>query len=143
MPCEQDNNPRHAGRCFRCDQPLEPVLDPRTAPNPAFQRDFLKGAERAAGLDVGWSDAVLDRLTAMEAKYGQRYRTMSLRTLLREINEESFDLGGWPVLAALMVNGEDGIDTDVALEVKQLLQQISAHGVRVTGLVERIRERLE
>lgn len=143
--CVEGGDPRHAGRCYRCDKPVarEPKLDPRTAPDPVFIRQFLRGAERVAGLDLGWSDDVFDRIQALNAVHGERYRTYSLRQMLREISEEDQDLGGWPVLAALVVNGMDDLDADVALEIKQLLQQVSAYAVRQEGLVERIRVLLD
>lgn len=139
--CVPTGNPRQRW-CVRCGAAVEESeLDPRTAHDPAFQRGFLKGAEQAAGLDIGWADAVSDRVGQMQVKHGERYRTMPMRRLLREIDEEAFDLGGWPMLAALVVNAED-LDPDVILEIKHRLQGIAALAVRQSAEVQAIRELL-
>ena len=139
--CRESADPRHEGYCA-CGQRLEviPEPDPRTAPDPEFQRQFLRGAEKLSGLDIGWSDQVADRVAAMEAKYGESYRTIPVGRFLREIEAEAHDIGGWPMFLALRVNALDHLDDEAKLDVKLLLQELAAYGPRVANLVDKVRE---
>lgn len=138
--CRESTDPRHVRRCAcgREVPSLSPVaLDIR---QPELEREFLRGAERHAGVSNGWTYAVEDRLLAMErAKGRDSYRSLSLWKLLTEIDEEGLDLGGWPVLAVLR-SYDAGLDDDVAHEFRLILQAISACGAQTHALVERARD---
>lgn len=120
-------------------QPAAPVRDDRDARQSETEHEFLRGAEKRAGLDSGWSQGVQDRLLRMErAKGRDSYRSLSIARFLTEIEEESFDLGGWPVLAALVTYASD-LDDETAHELRLVLQAIAAEGARAHALVAQCR----
>lgn len=108
--------------------------------NPTFERDFLKEAERLAGLSGGeWSFDVADRLQVMERTKGSdAYLGVPLQKLVSEIEEEGLDLGGWPVLAALASYTLD--DEEQAAELRSVLIQIASYGPLVHQLCAKARE---
>lgn len=109
---------------------------------PTFEHDFLRSAEKLAGLDIGWRQAVEDRLQRMEREKGKdSYRELGLRRMVREAEEEALDLGGWPLLAALL-SYSDLPDGEDAHEFRMLMQQMAAYGVLVAGLARRARDLL-
>jgi hypothetical protein len=111
--------------------------------DPDFEREFLRGAEKLAGLDIGWATAVADRLARMEREKGtSSYLELGLRRLLHETDEEALDLGGWPVLTAVALYAEADLGDERRQQAHLLLQAIGAHGVRVAGLVAELRELL-
>ncbi len=119
-----------------------PIPRPAGGRDSHFERDFLDAAEREAGaMGLGYRDVVMDRLTAAERQYGvDSYLEKGLRGLLREVDEEAADLGGWPVLAALVVN-ESITDEDTRVHIVVLLQHIASLGVQAHQVVQQI-ERL-
>jgi hypothetical protein len=137
--CRPSGNPRRASYCD-CGRRLDEPSD-LSARNPAKEREFLRGAEKIAGLDIGWAERVEERLLRMERSKGtDSYRTLGFWRCVAETDEEDQDLGGWPLMAYLLSFDEFADDDERGLEARILLQHIAAHGVQVAGLIERLRE---
>lgn len=109
-----------------------------------FERDFLEGAERRAkSMGLGFTEVVRDRLTRAERQYGvASYLEKGLRGVLRETDEEAADLGGWPVLGALIANDEM-MDDDLRCLVVDKLQEIASLGVLAHQLVHELQGLLD
>lgn len=107
--------------------------------NADFERDFLDGAERRAlSMGAGFSDQVRDRLERAERQYGvASYLDKGLRGCLRETDEEALDVGGWPVLAALIANDEIR-DGDTRRYFVDRLQRIASLGVEIHQIVKEL-----
>lgn len=130
----ENPNPRDAG-CVKCG-----LLLPPGSRDSRFERDFLDGAERKAlSMGLGYRDLVVDRLTRAERSYGvNSYLDKGLSGLLREIDEEGLDLGGWGVLTALVADAEV-VDPDARILFVTRLQEIAAKGAEVHQIVAELR----
>lgn len=137
--CSPSPNPRSKGRCVCCDREVD--VKPAAERNPDVEREFLRNAERVAGLDIDWADRVKDRVLRMERSKGKdSYKQLGFWRCVSETEEECLDLGGWPMMAFLLSHTEFSDDDERGLEARMILQQIAAHGVRVSGLIGRLRE---
>jgi hypothetical protein len=110
--------------------------------NPEFEREFMRGAAKLAGIDHGWTEAVHDRMQRMEREKGtSAYLAWTVGQIATETDEEGLDLGGWPVLGALLAY-RDIPDDEARLYVQAEFQQIAALGALVRMHVTNIREAL-
>ena len=138
-------NPEARAGCVRCPHPRGahplPVRSGRR--DPEFERAFLNEAERLAGLSsTGYSEAVQDRLQRAERQYGQdSYLNLSMPRLLSEIADESFDVAGWSLMAAL-ASYPKVLDDEARGDLLLVLQRIASYGPLVWRDVERARELL-
>lgn len=113
-----------------------PEYDPASR-NAQFEADFLDQAVRNARGRQEWAEDVIERVDRMSREKGDAYLGMSLRRMLHEIDEEGLDLGGWPVLTALLcMRIEDG---EVRQYAQTRLLQIAALGAQVRTLVADLR----
>jgi hypothetical protein len=112
--------------------------------DPAFEREFLRQAERLAGMtNSGYADEVEARLHRAEREKGpDSYLLLGMRRLAIEVGEEALDLGGWSCVAALSAYPQV-TDMDTRHQVHLLLQQIAAHGPLVWELVRQLRDVLD
>lgn len=97
----------------------------------AFERGLLAEGQKWAGLgSLAWDAQVLARLEAMNARYGDRWISLPVNTLVHELRREGEDLGGWGVLLAqhpAVAAMSDGQRVQILLR----LQAIASLGARV------------
>lgn len=111
--------------------------------DPGFEREFLRQAARAAGVDPDdFANECEDRLSLGMELYQDAALGMPLRRLVRELDEEGADLGTWAVLAA-QCDELQGLEGDVRLEVSLWLQEYAKLGARAVYVGGRIRDVLD
>lgn len=112
--------------------------------DPAFELEFLRQAERLAGMtNSGYTEEVLGRLHRAERERGpDSYLLLGMRKLAIEIGEEALDVGGWSTVAALSAYPQVP-DLERRHEVHLLLQQIAAHGPLLWELCRQLRDVLD
>lgn len=110
--------------------------------NEDLELDFLEQAEKMAQLvNEGFKEKVVHRLIMGDDLYGNRWASMTLPRLLKEICEEGLDLGSWTALTAQhpVLLAMDGA---VLQRCHTLLAEIAAHGAKVDALVAQLREEM-
>lgn len=97
------------------------------------ERAWLDRAERSAGAS-GFAAHARRRLEMGERCYGDRWATVGLPVLLRELAEEAADLGAWSVLAAQALDGVP-LDHSGREAVAGLLADAAEHGGRAHAAI--------
>jgi hypothetical protein len=112
--------------------------------DPAFEREFLRQAERLAGMtNSGYVEEVAARLHRAEREKGpDSYLSLGMRKLANEIGEEALDIGGWSTVAALSAYPQVA-DVERRHQVHLLLQGIAAHGPLLWELCRQLRDLLD
>lgn len=101
----------------------------------AFEQVWLEVAEREAGVDSGWRARVRARLQWAQGKHGDAWKRRRLSAMLVEIREEAWDIPGWGVLAAQLINADTELTEHEAVRLLGLLRQMSVYGALVDELV--------
>lgn len=127
--CEEGNDPRHAGSCFRCGKPIGGAF--RGVRDLKYERDFLLEAERIAerrfGLPIGgFQTAVERRLEMGEELYPGRHASLDAQERAEHVSEEAQDAGAYAVLDAQIRLNAD-LDDSAAWH----LHEIAVHAAAI------------
>lgn len=93
--------------------------------DPARERRFI---EQVAGGHVELVEQVTERLEAGEALYGDRWATVGICRLLRELQEEAADLVAWGALAEQALDLEAEVDKQGARHLRAVLIAVAERG---------------
>lgn len=137
--CQPSTDPRHTTKCVKCGRTVDPP-PPEPTRKHDFERDFIEGAERIAGLaGLEYYDHVAARLTEGQVLYGDAALGRSLAALKREILDEGLDLGTWSVLTAQSRDME-ALDDDRRQAGILKLQEVASKGAEVEALLREFSE---
>lgn len=98
---------------------------------------ILETAERYGG--PGFAAGCRQRLTMGQEMYGNAWAARDIKDMVREIREESLDVGAWGVLAAQLVPSDDDYGERM-LQIRALLQRAIS---RAAGIDADLRQILD
>lgn len=118
----------HENDCVRCGLHMHDEEKPVRSRE--WEQMFLDSAARLGGLAPDlWTQEVRDRMDKSEKDYGDTWATRRLWELVKELDEEGMDLGGWSALIGQRLYPSH-LHADTIEAALTLLREIASLGAR-------------